>query len=125
MGLFNFLKPKKDPMVEMAEKLSNSIFPKGAKDIDAGAKEVLRILNNSLDYETARTIFTRSAGISRIASTFDKERLTSHLSGYCIQHFNEGQIEKLYAYLSALTAAMVIHQRTPSEVRREGDDYVW
>jgi len=33
MGLFDFLKPKKNPMEEMMEKISNSIFPKGEKDI--------------------------------------------------------------------------------------------
>jgi hypothetical protein len=31
MGLFDFLKPKKNPLDEMLDNLSNSIFPKGEK----------------------------------------------------------------------------------------------
>ena len=125
MGLFDFLKPKKNPMEEMMEKISNSIFPKGEKDIDAGTKELLHILNNKIDYDTAKSIFLKSAAISRISEKFDKERLKSHLAGYCIQHFSDEQVEKFHGYLTALSAAMMIHRRTPSEVRREGDKHVW
>ncbi|GEM_PF-1441217 len=125
MGLFDFLKPKKNPMEEMMEKISNSIFPKGEKDIDAGTKELLYILNYKIDYDTAKSIFLRSAVISRISEKFDKERLKTHLAGYCLQHFSDEQVEKFHEYLIALSAAMMIHRRTPSEVRREGDTYVW
>lgn len=125
MGLFDFLKQKKDPIEEMMEKISNSIFPKGEKDINAGTKELLYILNNKIDYDTAKLIFLRSAAISRISEKFDKERLKSHLAGYCIQHFNNEQVEKFYGYLTALSVAMMVQRRTPSEVRREGNVYVW
>lgn len=125
MGLFDFLKPKKNPMEEMMESISNSIFPKGDKDIEAGTTELLHILNNKIDFETAKNIFLKSAIISRISEKFDKNRLKSHLAGYCIQHFNNEEFEKFYGYLTALSTAMLIHRRTPSEVRREGDTYIW
>lgn len=112
-------------LLEFKEKLSNSIFPKGERDIDAGTKELLYILNNSTDYETAKNIFLKSIVISRIAQNFDKGRLKSHLQGYCIQHFNENQIDLYYGYLMALKAAMDYSRRTPSEVKRDGDNYVW
>ena len=125
MGLFDFFKKKKSPMEEMLEKMTNSFFPKGEKDIEAGTSELLFILENKINKETAKSIFLKSVSISRISQKFDKQRLKAHLAGYAIQHFNEQQIDKFYGYLVALSAAMMIHQRTPSEVRREGDNYVW
>lgn len=125
MGLFDFLKPKKSPLNEHMERLSNSMFPKGQKDIDAGTNELLFILKNKISRETAQGIFLKSIAISRISQKFDKERLRAHLAGYCLQHFSEQQLDDYYNYLSALTAAMLVHQRTPSEVRRQGDAYIW
>jgi len=125
MGLFNFLKSKKSPIEEMMAKISNSIFPKGEKDIDAGTKELLYILKNKIDYATAKSIFLKSAVISRISDNFDDARLKSHLQGYCIQHFDEEQIKSFHGYLIALSVAMTVQGRTPSEVRREGSAYVW
>ena len=125
MGLFDFLKPKKNPMEELFEKMSNSTFPKGDKDINAATNELLYILNNKISNEEAKGIVLKSVAISRISKEFTKERLKRHLAGYCLQHFNESQVEKYHGYLTALAAAMMIHQRTPSEVRREGDGYVW
>jgi hypothetical protein len=125
MGFLSFLRHKKIPLKERLDKMFDSMFPKGEKDVKAGTKELLCILNNKIDYGTARTIFLKSIAISRIAKEFDKERLKIHLTGYCIHHFNEAQIEKYYNYLVALSTAMLIHNRTPSEVRRVGDAYVW
>lgn len=125
MGLFDFLKPKRNPMEEMMDKISNSIFPKGEKDIDAGTKELIHILGNKIDYDTAKTIFLKSAVISRVSDKFDKERLRSHLAGYCLQYFNDNEIEKFHGYLTALSMAMKLHRSTPSEVRRDGENYIW
>ena len=125
MGFFDFLKSSKNPMDEIFEKMSNSIFPKGEKDIDAGTKELLHILNNKIDYNTAKSIFLKSVVISRISESFDKERLRTHLAGYCLNHFNDAQVANYYNYLVALSAAMMIHRRTPSEVKRNGDIYSW
>lgn len=125
MGLFDFLKPKKNPMEEVFQKLSNSTFPKGEKDMNAATDELLHILNNQIGRDEAKQIVIKSVAISRISKEFSKERLRQHLQGYCINHFNEAQIEKFHGYLVALSAAMLIHRRTPSEVRREGDAYVW
>lgn len=125
MGLFDFLKPKKKPIEIFEKKMMNSMFPNGEKDIDAGTKELLQILDNQVNYETARDIFVKSAAISRISEKFDKERLRIHLSGYCLHHFNEQHIAKFYNYLTALGAAMLMNGSSPSEVKRKGNDYVW
>lgn len=125
MGLFDFLKPKKNPMDEVYQKMMNSTFPKGDKDINAATDELLHILNNKVGREEAKGIVLKSVAISRISKEFSKERLKQHLAGYCLHHFNDSQVEKFHSYLTALSAAMMIHQRTPSEVRREGEAYVW
>jgi len=107
------------------EKMTDRAFPKGERDIEAGAKELLNILNNTIEPDFAKVIFVKSVAISRITDKFDKERLRDHLSLYCIKYFNDDQIEKFYEYLTVLTKAMIINGRTPSEVKREGDSYVW
>ena len=99
MGFFDFFKSKKKPGNELLESLTNSLFPKGIKDIQAGTNELLYILNNKIDSSIAENIFVKSSAISRIAKDFDKERLKLHLSGYCIQYFNDSQIDKYYNYL--------------------------
>lgn len=125
MGLFDFFKKKTSPLEEMIEKMHNSIFPKGPKDINAGTDELLCILENKVSREVAKSIFLKSTAISRISEKFDKERLRTHLAGYAIQYFTEKQLDMLYNYLIALKAAMMIHQRTPSEVKRDGETYFW
>jgi hypothetical protein len=125
MGFFDFLKPKKSASDELMEKMANSMFPKGQKDIQAGTKEVLRILQHRIDEETAQSIFLKSSGISRIAQNFDEERLRLHLSGYCLQYFTDEQVQELFWYLQALSAAMLINGKTPSEVKYEGGKYFW
>lgn len=125
MGFFDFLKPRRNKLNEHFERISNDVFPKGKKDIDSAVNELLLILNNKIGKKEAETIVTKSVFISRISQNFDKERLKAHLAGYCIQHFNESQISKFFDYLTAIKAAKMIHNRTPSEVRREGDAYVW
>ena len=130
MGLFDFLKPKKSALNDFSQKMMNSTFPKGEKDINAAIDELLHILNNKIGRDEARNIVVKSVLISRISKdmekqNFTKERLKAHLAGYCLQHFTEEQIEKFHNYLSALTVAMLTHRRTPSEVRRSGEAYMW
>jgi hypothetical protein len=125
MGLFDFLKPKKNPVQETANIISNSIFPNGETDIDAGITELLYILDNKVDYKTARSILLRSTSISRTSADFDEDRLKRHLAGYCIQHFSEEQVKQYHMYLKSLSFAMMIHRKAPSEVRRSGNLYMW
>ncbi len=125
MGIFDLFKKKKTPMEELYEKMSNMIFPKGPKDIDAGTAELLSILNHKVSEETAKSVFLKSAFISRIVENFDEDRLRSHLAGYALQHFNQRQLVQFYIYLVAISAAIIINGITPSEVRRDGDEYVW
>jgi hypothetical protein len=124
MGLFKHRKSETD-MGKMMDQFSNSIFPKGPKDINAGTNELLFILDNRVDFENAKSIFLKSVSISRLSDKFDEERLRNHLQGYCIQHFNDKQIEQFYEYLNALKSAMLNQRRTPSEVKRQGNEYEW
>jgi len=124
MGLFNFRK-RKSNFLKGFEPVVNSMFPKGKKDIDAGTSELLLILNNEIDFETAQTIFVRSYAIKKLSEKFDKERLMEHLSGYCIQHFSDSQIERFHTYLVILDIAKNLNGVTPSEVKRDGDKYAW
>lgn len=122
MGLFS---KKKQPMNDMMAQMSASIFPKGEKDINAVTDEILLILQNKINRKEATNIALKSVFISRLSKEFDVERLKAHLAGYCLQYFNDAQVKKLHDYLVALSAAMMIHRRTPSEVSRDGDAYVW
>ena len=128
MGLFDFLNPKKrrtQKVIKDLQKTMNSRFPEGDKDINAAANELLCILNNRISQDEAQEIVRLSTGISRISSDFTKERLRRHLAGYCLHHFTEAQLEEFYHYLTALTQAMSFDGKSPSEVRRIGDLYVW
>ena len=125
MGLFDFLKPKKTELDNSLSQLLKAFFPKGETDINAGTDELLLILNNKIDRKEAREIFVKSVSMSRVASKFDKERLINHLNGYCIQHFNEAQLDKFFNYLTALTVAMSVHGSSPIDIKRDGDAYVW
>jgi hypothetical protein len=125
MGLFDIFKPKKDPIKELYEKMSNQMFPKGQKDIDAGTKELLLILNNKISFETAQGIFLKSMGISFITKNFDEARLRTHLAGYCLHYFSDNQVKEYFDYLNVLNIANRIHRRTPSEVKRQEGGYIW
>lgn len=125
MGLFDFLKPKKSELNDSMAHLHASIFPKGEKDMNAVTEELLLILNNKINKNEATDIALKAIAISRISQNFNRDRLKSHLAGYCLHHFNDRQIDKFYNYLAALSTAWTIHQRTPSEVKRVGDDYLW
>lgn len=128
MGLFDFLNPKKrrtQKVIKDLQKIMNARFPKGDEDINAAANELLYILNNKICQDEAREIIRLSTGISRISRDFTKERLRRHLAGYCIHHFTESQLEEFYRYLTALTQAMSFDGKSPSEVRREGKQYIW
>lgn len=125
MGLFNFKKSKKkSELNEMLAQMNAKIFPKGEKDKNAVADAVLFILNNKVSREEARNIGVKSVAISRISKEFSKERLKQHLAGYCLQHFNDKQIETFHGYLSLLTIADMMFRKTPSEVVRQGGTWV-
>lgn len=102
MGLFNFFKPKKNRINEEFERINNDMFPKGRRDIDSTIKELLLILDYKLEEKEVETIAIKSIFISRISEDFDKERLRGHLSGYCLQYFNEAQLSKYFDYLIAI-----------------------
>lgn len=124
MGLFDFLKPKKTEMEEMFEKMSAKIFPKGEKDINAVVDSLLYILDNKISREEAKSIALKSTFLSRFNTNFDRDRLRSHLAGYCLQHFNDKQIETFHGYLVFLTIADAKFRKTPSEIIREGDGWI-
>ena len=86
MGLFDFFKPKKPKTNEVFEKISNQMFPKGEKDINAGADELMRILKNKINKDLAKNVFLKSMAISKIVENFDEERLRlTSLSLYTVE----------------------------------------
>ena len=125
MGIFDFLKPKGNSLQDEIDKIHGKFFPKGDKDVNSAVDEILWILNNKISRDEAKKIALKSIIISRIAENFNQERLRSHLEGYCLHHFNDEQLKHFYDYLMALTAAMQYHRKTPSEVKRIDNGYIW
>ena len=128
MGFFDLFKKKPDPIQEMRDKMFNQMFPKGDKDILAATNQLLTILNHSIPINEAKSIITKSYIICLLTSEkdkFDKERLKLHLDGYCIQHFDEKQVDEFYNYIMAINSARIFSGRTPSEVGKQGDTYLW
>lgn len=125
MGLFDFLKPKQDNLQDTTAALLKSFFPKGQEDINAGTNMLLLILNNRIGREEAQNILIKAVSISRISSSFDEARLHTHLSGYCLHHFNQAQVNSFYNYLLALTMSQKFNNISPAGVRKEGEAYVW
>jgi hypothetical protein len=103
MGLFDFFKPKKErELQKLVAEIHKETYPNGEKDIVEGTNELLKILNYSIDAQTARTIFMRSTSIcytSILSSGFNKERLKQHLGGYALQYFNDKTISEFYDLL--------------------------
>jgi hypothetical protein len=125
MGLFNFKKSKqKREFYEMIAQMNAKFLPKGEKDMNAVTDAVLFILNDKIGRDEARYIGVRSVVISRISEGFSKERLKEHLAGYCIQHFNDKQIETFHGYLGFLIVADMMFRKTPSEVVRQGESWI-
>ena len=131
MGFFDFFKPKKNEALEVANAMLKQVFPGGELDYKAGTNEILEILNHKVSVDVARNIFVKSTMICRIVSSkndenskFDVDRLRVHLSGYCIEHFNEDQIQKLHGYQVSLLAASLFGV-SPKEVRRTSSGYAW
>lgn len=124
MGFFDFLKPKPNPLNDMFAQINSNMFPKGQKDKDAVTDALLYILENKISRSEAQNIAYKSTAISRIAKDFSKERLKQHLAGYCLQHFNDKQIETFHGYLSFLIIAGMMFNKSPSELERNGDAWV-
>ena len=124
MGFFDFLKPKKTKLQGAIDDMLKDMFPKGKADIDAGTNELLYILNHKISRTEAQSIFIKSVSISRVAKSFDKERLRSHLAGYCLHYFNEQELEQYYNYINSLRMVAVMGV-TPADLRRMGDGYAW
>ena len=126
MGLFDIFKSKKILQKDIIEKLKDYLFPKGKEDINAGTNEVLHILEYKISFDEAKNIFVKSYTLSSIStSLFDNERLKSHLSGYCLQHFNDKQIQRLHSYLVSLNCAREFNNKSPSEVNADGELIRW
>lgn len=128
MGLFNFFKKKTNPIDEMREQMNNIMFPKGKKDIDSATNELLRILKHSIPFDEAKSILIKSTIICFLSGEkekFSKERLTLHLKGYCLNHFNDNQISQFYDFIIAMESARTFSNKTPSEVKHIDGGYIW
>jgi len=98
----NRKKETKSDLQNLFEKMREEIFPNGQKDIDEGIKELLRILNYSIDEKTAQNIFIKSSSICYTTSSngeFNIERLKQHLSPYALHYFDEKALAVFYEYL--------------------------
>lgn len=124
MGFFDLFKPKKQASQDL-KRMHREIFPKGEKDISAGTNEVLHILNNKVDRATAEEIFTRATIMSRISEKFHLDHLRMHLSGYALQHFNEEQVKSFHGYLVTINSAAMLSHKTPADITRNGNKYMW
>jgi hypothetical protein len=95
-------KQSKNELQDLLVKMHKEIFPNGKKDIDEGTKELLRILNCSIDEKTAENIFIKSSSICYTVSMnngFSKERLKQHLSPYALNYFNDNTLSAFYEYI--------------------------
>lgn len=125
MKIFKIFSRKKSILDKPQLQNENDYFPNGEADIFAGTNEILNILEDKITRPEARNIFLKSVNMSREPLKLDRERLISHLSGYCIHHFNSVQIDKYLSYLTALTVACNIFDCSPIDVERDGDGYIW
>ncbi len=124
MGFFDIFKPKKNELLDLINQLNKNSFPKGEMDFIAATDVVLHILNNSIDRVEARNIAVKSITLSRITKEFTVDRLKKHLAGYCIQHFNEYQIDIFYNYLAFLSVVNLMFNKSPSDLVRQGDTWL-
>jgi len=95
-------KQNKGELQNLLAKMHKEIFPNGKKDIDEGTKELLHLLNYSIDEKTAEIIFMKSSSICYTTSMnngFSKERLRQHLLPYALHHFNDMSLSGFYDYL--------------------------
>ena len=102
------------------------MFPKGQVDLDAGAKEVQRILGGRIPLKEAQSIFVKSYSLMTLREgELDKDRLVMHLKGYCWEYFDDEKVDALLLYLCMvkLSAAM---GGSPASVRRTAEGgYKW
>ena len=75
----------------------NSRFPKGDKDINAAANELLNILNNRISQDEAQEIVRLSTGISRISRDFTKDVVIYWIN----KHNKQIKSENKHAYFQA------------------------
>jgi len=123
MNFFNIF--KKDPWKKIFKEMNKAILPNSEDDIVAGTNELMNILNNTIDEEKARPIFLKSIAISYFSEGFTKQRLIEHLDRYCLQFFNDDQVDKFYGYLVALRIAMGTSKKSASEVKKKDGKYYW
>lgn len=85
--------------------------------MDAGARELQRILGGSIPLEEARNIFVKSYALWNIRGDLDKDRLILHLKGYCWEYFDDEKVDDLMTYLAMVKVAAAMGG-SPAEVKR-------
>ena len=84
------------------QRMRDEIFPNGEKDIEDGTNELLRILDNKIDEDTAKNILLKCSSICYTTSLRDEfsfERLIAHLEPYALDYFDNEALNEFYAYL--------------------------
>tara|TARA_B100000809_G_scaffold142007_1_gene139575 strand:+ start:1105 stop:1392 length:288 start_codon:yes stop_codon:yes gene_type:complete len=94
MRIFDFLRPKKSKLDRALDDVMRHTFPNGSRDINAGADELLLIIDHKVSREEAQEIFVGSVAISRMSKRFDEERLRLHLIGSGREYFNDEQVHQ-------------------------------
>lgn len=125
MGFLDFFKSKKSNNNDLMERMDASIFPKGQKDQNAVVDQLLIILNNSMSKDLAINIAVKTCAYSFLTEKFDIQDFKSHLERYCLDKFSETQFKQFYHYHLAIRSAKKFHNKTPSEIWRDGDYYYW
>lgn len=123
MGLFDFLKPKPSKKEEFFAKISDELFPKGEKDINAVTDAVLLILKNVKSREDAKSIAMKSFFLSKWERPFELEPLKRSLLSFTAYKFTDHQVQELYNYIAIVIMATELMRKTPSEVVHDGNDW--
>lgn len=121
MDLSNFFDKNDENIDAKLDQVSNYLLPAGDKDKEAGVQEVLHLVNHQTDQELAEVIFLKSLFLSRFAGNFGKDGLKAHLSGYCLEYFNDNQIGNFHKYLTVLANAQMLYGSSPSHIKRTKD----
>lgn len=121
MGLSDFFDPSDQNMAAQMQQVSDYLFPLGDKDKEAGTREVLYTLKDSVDKDLALNIFIKTSFLSRFSGKFDQDDLKTHLAGYDMASLNNQQVANHFNYLMAIANARMLYGSPPSQITREQD----
>lgn len=99
------------------------LYPNGKVDYDAGVNELLSILDNKIDRQTASGIFSKARACAHTSSDFSADRLRLHLQPYALHFFNDYQLDRFFRFLMSCSILALTQHKGPSEIRIVNGDY--